>query len=173
MCALSHVWSTTTTNANNKCDATARQATNKATTQKWQTKRIRRWKRKAQPQSQSALPTLCRCLRSWAHALSGRSCALSELRAISSTGSSLSLSLYLLLCSLCLCLSLRSHSLCVCLCSLMPTVGGGLTSSGLPLCVGGCFVNVVVVVIVAAVVIVVAVVVVVLFFCSLLLLLLQ
>lgn len=84
----------------------------------------------------------------------------------------------LLLCSLCLCLSSRSYSLCDCLCSLMPTVGGGLTSSGLPLCVSGCFFNdVVVVVIIAAVVIVVAVIVVVfivvvLFFCSLLLLLL-
>lgn len=83
----------------------------------------------------------------------------------------------LLLCSLRLCLSSRSHSLCDCLCSLMPTVGGGLNSSGLPLCVGGCFFNVVVVVIIAAVVIVVAVIVVVfivvvLFFCSLLLLLL-
>lgn len=35
-------WSATTTNANNKCDATARRVSNKATTQKWQTKRIRR-----------------------------------------------------------------------------------------------------------------------------------
>lgn len=34
---------------------------------------------------------------------------------------------------------LLSLSLSLCLCSPKPTVGGGLTCSGLPLCVGGCF----------------------------------